>query len=144
VQWVVLPALLLLLLLLLLLQVSRAAFDSSTGKWLLEGAVRSPARTRTDIKQLPPYTPWNLGVFDALVLADKMVGIPGKPGRAQGQQRRRTPQSSLAAVCVQGGGKGGGLEAVASGVSGFSDGLLIDSSGVSGFSDGLLVDSSGV
>lgn len=59
------------------LQVAKAAFDASTSKWVLEGAVRSPVATMKDIKAQPPITPWNLGVFDALVLADKMTGCPG-------------------------------------------------------------------
>lgn len=57
---------------------SKAAYDSSTRKWLLEGAVRSPARTQADLKQQPPIRPWNLGVFDGLILADKMTGCPGR------------------------------------------------------------------
>jgi hypothetical protein len=44
---------------------------------VLEGAVRNPVVHITDIKAQPPITPWNLGVFDALVLADKMTGCPG-------------------------------------------------------------------
>jgi hypothetical protein len=44
---------------------------------VLEGAVRTPVVHITDIKAQPPITPWNLGVFDALVLADKMTGCPG-------------------------------------------------------------------
>lgn len=39
--------------------------------------MRSPVATIKDIKAQPPITPWNLGVFDALVLADKMTGCPG-------------------------------------------------------------------
>jgi hypothetical protein len=60
------------------IQVAKAAYDATTHKWLLEGAVRSPARTLTDLKQQPPVTPWNLGVFDGLVLADKMAGCTGE------------------------------------------------------------------
>jgi hypothetical protein len=60
------------------MQVAKAAYDATTHKWLLEGAVRSPARTLSDLKQQPPVTPWNLGVFDGLVLADKMTGCTGK------------------------------------------------------------------
>lgn len=60
------------------MQVDKAAFDSSTRKWVLEGAVRTPLRNMSDIKEQPPITPWNLGVFDALVLADKMTGCPGE------------------------------------------------------------------
>jgi hypothetical protein len=59
-------------------QVAKAAYDPSTQKWLLEGAVRSPARTLQDVKQQPPVTPWNLGVYDGLVLADKMTGCSGE------------------------------------------------------------------
>ena len=59
-------------------QVSRAAWDSSTRKWLLEGMLRFPTRTQTDAKQQPPHKPWNLGVFDGLVLADKMTGCTGE------------------------------------------------------------------
>jgi hypothetical protein len=58
--------------------VAKAAYDPTTRKWLLEGAVRSPARTLTDLKQQPPVTPWNLGVFDGLMLADKMTGCTGE------------------------------------------------------------------
>lgn len=58
-------------------QVAKAAFDASTSKWVLEGAVRTPVQHMTDLKAQPPITPWNLGVFDALVLADKMTGCPG-------------------------------------------------------------------
>jgi hypothetical protein len=57
--------------------VAKAAYDASTSKWVLEGAVRSPLNLMGDLKHQPPYTPWNLGVFDALVLADKMIGCPG-------------------------------------------------------------------
>lgn len=39
--------------------------------------MRTPINTIGDIKEQPPITPWNLGVFDALVLADKMTGCPG-------------------------------------------------------------------
>jgi hypothetical protein len=58
--------------------VTRAAFDSSTAKWLLEGFVRQPVRSGEIAKQQPPFSPWNLGVFDAVVLADKMVGCKGE------------------------------------------------------------------
>lgn len=58
-------------------QVAKAAFDASTSKWVLEGAVRRPVQQIQDLKSQPPITPWNLGVFDALVLADKMTGCPG-------------------------------------------------------------------
>lgn len=58
-------------------QVAKAAFDGSTRKWVLEGAVRTPMNVMADLKQQPPIKPWNLGVYDALVLADKMTGCPG-------------------------------------------------------------------
>jgi hypothetical protein len=58
-------------------QVAKAAYDASSAKWVLEGAVRSPLQVMADVKAQPPYKPWNLGVFDALVLADKMTGCPG-------------------------------------------------------------------
>lgn len=58
-------------------QVAKAAFDSSTRKWVLEGAVRTPVASMKDLKTQPPINPWNLGVYDALVLADKMTGCPG-------------------------------------------------------------------
>lgn len=46
--------------------------------------MRSPVATIKDIKAQPPITPWNLGVFDALVLADKMTGCPGGLGGGWG------------------------------------------------------------
>lgn len=59
------------------LQVQRALL-SPEGHWLLEGALRAPIMgTAEERKQQPAFTPWNLGVFDALVLADKMVGCTG-------------------------------------------------------------------
>lgn len=57
-------------------QVQRACFDSY-GKWLLEGEIRAPTRSKADSKAQPSHTPWNLGLFDALVLADKMAGVKG-------------------------------------------------------------------
>jgi hypothetical protein len=64
-------------------QVKRALLDPD-GKWLLEGAIRQPQRTAAERKQEAPFTPWNLGVYDALVLADKMTGCPGGWGRGAG------------------------------------------------------------
>jgi len=57
-------------------QVKKALLDPD-GKWLLEGHIRQPLRTAQERKQEAPFTPWNLGVYDALVLADKMTGCPG-------------------------------------------------------------------
>jgi renalase len=60
-------------------RVSRAAFDKY-GKWLLEGVPLAPVVRQSERAEQPLARPWNLGVFDALVLADKMVAIPGTPG----------------------------------------------------------------
>jgi hypothetical protein len=60
-------------------QVKRAAYDASSSKWLLEGLIRQAIRSGEIAKAQPPYTPWNLGIFDALVLADKMTGCKGEP-----------------------------------------------------------------
>eukprot|EP00878_Enallax_costatus_P020481 GHUV01021655.1.p1 GENE.GHUV01021655.1~~GHUV01021655.1.p1 ORF type:complete len:467 (+),score=105.63 GHUV01021655.1:386-1786(+) len=81
-------------------KIAKAAFDSSTKKWLLEGVVRSPARTLTELKQLPPITPWNMGMYDGLILADKMTGCPGTPGfvELQGSTAGTKLQSAMAAV----------------------------------------------
>jgi hypothetical protein len=39
------------------------------------------AHNRQELQQQQPLqTPWNLGVFDALVIADKMVGCKPAPG----------------------------------------------------------------
>jgi hypothetical protein len=61
------------------LQVKRAAYDASSNKWLLEGLIRQAIRSGEIAKAQPPYTPWNLGIYDALVLADKMTGCKGEP-----------------------------------------------------------------
>lgn len=58
-------------------RVSRALLDADGKQWLLEGSLRQPLRTAAERKQEPPFTPWNLGVFDALVLADAMAGRAG-------------------------------------------------------------------
>jgi hypothetical protein len=65
-------------------RVSRAAFDKY-GKWLLEGIPLKPVVQQSERREQPLATPWNLGVFDALVLADKMVAIPGTPGAVEVQ-----------------------------------------------------------
>lgn len=59
-------------------QVTRAHVDDSNGKWVLEGWIRQPMVTGSDRRQQPPFTPWNLGVYDAVVLADKMTGCKGE------------------------------------------------------------------
>eukprot|EP00877_Chromochloris_zofingiensis_P000364 jgi/Chrzof1/10328/Cz04g38020.t1 len=61
-------------------KVTRAHVDDSNGKWVLEGWIRQPMVTGSDRRQQPPFTPWNLGVYDAVVLADKMTGCKGAPG----------------------------------------------------------------
>jgi hypothetical protein len=58
------------------IRVRRAHLDADL-KWLLEGDVRQPLRTAAERKQSPPFAAWNLGAFDALVLADRMTGCPG-------------------------------------------------------------------
>jgi hypothetical protein len=90
------------------LQVAKAAFDVSARKWVLEGAVRSPATRIADIKQQPPVNPWNLGVFDALVLADKMTGCPGVCRGVRHPNTRGWGGGAhvWGARCGQGGGQG--------------------------------------
>lgn len=61
------------------MRVTRAAFDKY-GKWLLEGMPLKPVVLKSDREDLPLAKPWNLGVFDALVYADKMVAVQGAPG----------------------------------------------------------------
>lgn len=57
-------------------RVSRACFDRY-GKWLLEGHPVRMMKRIEDRKQQPLHTPWNLGVFDALVIADRQAGDAG-------------------------------------------------------------------
>jgi hypothetical protein len=63
---------------------TRAAFDMY-GKWLLEGVPLKPVVQQSERRDLPLAKPWNLGVYDALVFADKMVAVPGTPGAMEVQ-----------------------------------------------------------
>jgi hypothetical protein len=60
-------------------QISKAHLNDD-GQWLLEGHIRQPQHTAAAAKVQPPYSPWNCGMYDGLVLADKMVGTKGECG----------------------------------------------------------------
>jgi hypothetical protein len=75
-------------------RVSRICFDRY-GKWLLEGCPRQMLIKEADRRALPSHTPWNLGVFDALVLADRLAATPGARARSGPRFAWRAAAASL-------------------------------------------------
>lgn len=61
------------------MKIQRAARDA-WGKWVLEGEPVVSVRSGSDRTASPTFTPWNAGVYDAIVLADKMTAVEGAPG----------------------------------------------------------------
>lgn len=59
------------------MRVSKIGFDKY-GKWLMEGHPIKMIKKESDRRDWPQLSPWNLGVFDAIVVADKMVATPGE------------------------------------------------------------------